>query len=209
MDRELTIELIRIAPTIIWILIACFLLIAYRRPIGEMLSRIGSIKAFGVEAQFAQAREQLINASQSYGSGWDENEVKAVIQRADRIRDWLDGSRILWVDDHYLANATIYRFLNAYGVMIDGASTTDEAFTALRWAADAYEVIVSDMVRGQDTLAGIKLIEGMKAEGIKKPVILFVAQLDPTKGTPPGAVAITDSPIELIHHIMNVIESSG
>src|SRR5689334_14562660 len=104
MDKDILVELIRISPTIIWTVIIVVLLLAYRRPIGEMLSRVGKVKAFGVEAEFQEARDQLIKASQSYDTKWDERELQTVIDRAERIRDWLNGSRVLWVDDLYLTN---------------------------------------------------------------------------------------------------------
>src|SRR5947208_6239181 len=207
MEKDNLIELIRIYPTLLWTLLVVLLLMAYRRPIGEMLSRLGKVKAFGVEAEFQEAREQLMKAAQTYDAKWDEMELHTLIDRADRIRDWLNGSRVLWVDDLYLANANIFRFLNSYGVVIDTVKTTEEALTALKWAGSAYEVVVSDMVRGDDPLAGIHLVEAMMREGIQKPVIFLVLQLDRSKGTPMGAIAITDNPLILLHNILNVIES--
>jgi hypothetical protein len=59
MDKEIAIELIRLIPAMSLILIVCLFLFVYRRAIGELLSRIGSVKAFGVEAVFAEARELL------------------------------------------------------------------------------------------------------------------------------------------------------
>ncbi len=207
MDKDVLVELIRIAPTFIGMAIVLIGLLIYRRPIVDLFARIGKVSAFGVEAEFAEAREQLIGAQQSYDANWDETKVRAVIERADRIRERLDTARVLWVDDHFLANANVFRFLNAYGMMIDSARTTDEALTALRWAGGAYEVVVSDMVRDGDPQAGITLLRRLDAEKITKPVLLFVAKLTPELGTPPGATAITDDPIKLIHSILNVIES--
>ena len=206
MDKEITIELIWIVPTLVWTLILILILWHYRRPLAELFSRVGRIKVLGVEAEFAQAREQLINASKSYDVTWKEEDLKGVIERADRIRDLLNGSRILWVDDYFLANATIFRFLNTYGVVIDSATTTEEALTALRWASGAYEVVVTDMVRQSDTEAGVHLIQTMNQENLNKPIIVFVAHFQPERGTPLGAVAITDNPIRLIHYILNVLE---
>src|SRR5262249_41945819 len=151
-------KLIEFGPSFLLILIITVFLYAYRGEIGKLISRVGSFKAFGVEAVFAEAREQLIQAYQSYQLGSDENAIKSVIERANRLQHFLQGSRILWVDDQFLANANIYRFLNSYGVVIDEAKTTDEAITALKWAGGAYEIVVSDMVRGENKTAGIELL---------------------------------------------------
>jgi hypothetical protein len=209
MENEIAIEIIRIVPTLVWTVILTLVLWHYRRPLAELFSRVGRIKVLGVEAEFAQAREQLINASKSYDAAWNEAELRGVIERADRIRDLLKGARILWVDDHFLANANIFRFLHTYDVVVDSAATTEEAMMALRWSGGAYEVVVTDMVRYEDNAAGIHLIQEMNTAGIQKPVIVFVARLDPERGTPTGALAITDSPITLIHHILNVVEMAS
>ncbi|MEO8393501.1 MAG: response regulator [Chloroflexota bacterium] len=208
MDPSISVALVGIIPQLVWTLLIVAAILRYRRPLGTMLSRISKIRLpGGVEAEFQDQREQLIKASESYAAHWNEDAIRGVIERAERIRDLLKGTRVLWVDDHFLANATIFRFLNAYGVMVDSAASTEEAITALRWASDAYEVVVTDMMRGEDPIAGLTLINQIQSESIVKPVLIFVARLDKTKGTPPGAVAITDSPIHLIHNIMNLVET--
>ncbi|NWF69650.1 MAG: response regulator [Chloroflexi bacterium] len=212
-DKDILIELIRIAPSLLVLLFFLLTLLFYHRPIGQLLDRIGSIKAFGVEAEFAAAREQLIGAAKSYQLTLNElggeDKVKQVIERADRIRDMLRGVRVLWVDDQYLANANIFRFLNAYGIIVDSARDTQEALTTLRWAAAAYEVVVTDIVRGSDHQAGLTLIRLIREEGIQTPILVFVLQPDPTKPIPIGARAITNNPLVLIHHILDVVESGG
>jgi CheY-like chemotaxis protein len=214
MSETILVEMIRASPS--WLLVVILLVFAVsnRRQLGDLISRIGSIKALGLEAEFAQARDQLVQASRSYDiQDVSPEELEPVIRRADRLRDLLTGARVLWVDDQPLANANIYRFLNSYGVVVDYARTTEETITALRWASGAFEVIVSDMVRVndpeagmRDAQAGLHLIQAMREQGINKPIILFVGHLDESKPTPLGARAITNRPDELIQHILDVIE---
>jgi CheY-like chemotaxis protein len=209
LDKDIAIELIRISPTILGIAILLVLLFHFRRQLSDMLSRVGHIKAFGVEAEFAQERKQLSNAAKSYGLTLNEADLNKVIERANRIKDLLTGSRIMWVDDRPLTNASIFRFLNTYGVVIDTATTTDEALDALEWASGAYDAIITDMVRDSGSTAGLDLLRGLKALKIEKPVLIFVAKLDTDKGVPPGATAITNNPIKLIHEFLSSLESSN
>lgn len=216
MSDPVTIAIIQTIPTAAVIIILGVVAFRYRKQFEELLARIGSIKAFGVEAEFAEAREQLLGASRAYNLSPNEKDVDVLVQRANRLKNLLHGARLLWVDDRPLTNANIYRFLNQYGVVIDTITNTEDALDTLRWAYSAYDVIITDMVRGNDTTAGITLIGGMKRlsedthiPSIMKPVIIFVAILDPTKDTPAGARLITDSPIKLIHEVINVLETSG
>src|SRR5690349_18689202 len=109
MEKDLAIELIRILPTVVLALIVGVLLVLYRSQVRELMAHIGSISAFGLKVELAQKRNQLVKASESYQFAADEEELQGVIRRAERIRDLLNGSRILWVDDQWLANANIYR----------------------------------------------------------------------------------------------------
>jgi CheY-like chemotaxis protein len=206
MEKEVAIEIVKIVPTVFALLIFFTLIVRYRRQLDNLLSRAGRIKAFGVEAEFAQVKDQLKNAAKSYNLTPNEAEFKKVIERASRLRDLLSNSRILWVDDRPLTNASIFRFLNNYGVVIDTTKSTEEALDALELASGAYDVVITDMVREGQTTAGLDLIRGMEERKIKKPVIIFVAQLDPDKGVPRGAEAITNSPITLIHEVMDALE---
>ena len=219
-ETAIVVKLIEIIPSILLLLIVLAILYYYRDEIQDVLKRVGSVKLFGLEAQFGNERDQLVKAAISYKmtdqlsqavasfstSPPPADVLNAVIQRADKMRDKLHGTRILWIDDHFLGNANIFRFLNAYGVTIDKASTTEEALSALKWASGAFEAVVTDMVRDGDETAGLKLIEGAKKLEVQNPILILVAKLDESLGTPIGARAITDSPIELIQQYMDILD---
>jgi CheY-like chemotaxis protein len=221
MDKDIVIALIGNLPSTIGIIALVGFLYLYRQQINDLLSRIGSIKAFGVEAQFAEGLEQLNNAVRSYGLTSNETELKKVFERANRTKQILSTSRILWVDERPLTNANIYRFLNIYGIVIDLARDTEEALGALRWAYHAYDVVVTDMVRHDQYSAGLDLIRGLKQlekereleikreQHENKPVLIFFARLDVEKGTPVGAEVITNNPVELIHRIIDCLERTN
>ncbi len=168
---------------------------------------------------FSEAKAELQNAIGSYITSYrqgkssiDEATLKSLLNRAERIKDLLRGSRILWVDDQPLANAAIFRFLNNYGVEIDCARTTDEAISALRWSASAYEVVVSDMKRDNDSQAGLDMLERIRKLKIEEnlntdiTVFIFLNEYDPSRGTPTGAKMITNRVDYLFKEIFSTIE---
>lgn len=186
-----------------------FVLFRIRGRLTDLLDRITKVGAFGVEAEFSEAREQLKDAILSYSPELyiEPKQLQAIIDRAIRLQAVLRGARILWVDDTPLANANIHRFLNEFGVVIDNTRETNEAVLALQYSSSAYEVVITDMVRGDNHQAGIELLQNIQAAGIEKAVIVFVGILDTDKPTPDGAIAITDKVDDLLTHIFNVIET--
>lgn len=212
MDKDILIELIRLLPTLLLIFVIILLLLIYRAQISELISRIGSVKAFGVEAEFQQAKQQLRQATASYNIiNVPEEKLTRIINRAERLAPILNEARILWVDDNFYSNATIVQFLEAYKIKIDDVETTAKALEVLQWASAAYDVIVSDMVRGNEQSAAYNLIDGMLQLNppVRKPVIIFVGNLNNTPVQYPDIVmGITNDPTKLINMIMDAIEHS-
>ena len=205
-------EFVRTLPNCLLVFLIVAFALAFRRHLSELVSRLTRFGAFGVEVEFGQqAKEQLRQAIHSYTPGdgiVDDAKLQAILKRAERLQDLLNGVRILWVDDYPFANANIHRFLNGFGVVIDNARDTKDALAAIEWASSAYEVVISDMNRDGNGRAGLDLIDGIRNLKSTKPVILFVANLNPDLGVPAGARTITDDVGELIHHIFDVIEQT-
>jgi len=213
-------EIIRILPNCILIFLIVALAFAYRRHLNNLFARLNHVGAFGVEVEFGEAKEQLRSAILSYkkdllgnlpdNEGVDEAKLHFLLNRAERMKDLLQGSRILWVDDQPLGNAAIFRFLNDYGVVIDLARTTKEALSALKWSANAYEVVVSDMVRDGNGRAGLDLVESVQGLNVGKTtdecivILLFVSRLD-NQVPPTGAAIITNRVDDLLETIFAVI----
>jgi CheY-like chemotaxis protein len=205
--NDIFIKFLDILPSIFWTILVASILYRYRLQIEEALKHLGSVKIFGIEAEFSQARQQdLKQAVKSYELTTNAEELTAVVDRANRLREKLFGSRMLWVDDNIYANANIFRFLNSYGVEIDKVASTEDALPALKWGSSAYDAIITDMKRGDEVDAGIQLIGIARTLDMKKPIIILVVELDENLGTPIGATAITDSPIQLIHYYMDVLD---
>ncbi len=215
-------ELIRILPQCSLILLIALVVLLFRRNLVDLLKGVSAFDGFGVKVEFADAKVQLRQAIYSYKNPLSAGGTSAlnparqipdeilvrIIQRAERSREILKGARILWVDDHPLSNASIFRFLNDYGIIIDTTSDTAEAVGAIKWATSAYELIVTDMVRFDNGTAGLDLISKVRELDPKKPIILFVLNLDKDRDTPVGATLITNDVADLITRILSIIEES-
>ncbi len=219
--NTLVAEFIKIFPNCVLIFLIILAAFIFRRRLRNLFDRLTHFGAFGVEVEFGEAKAQLRSAILTYKKDLlgnlpndvavDEAKLHWILNRAERTKDLLQGSSILWVDDQPLANAAIFRFLNDYGVVIDCARTTEEALGALKWSGNAYEVIISDMVRNGNGRAGLDLLDGVNVlnDG-KHPdtcivVLMFVYRLD-SKVPPVGSKIITNKVDELLEEIIAVIE---
>lgn len=79
--------------------------------------------------------------------------------------------RVLWVDDHPQNNAVETRYLEDRRIAVYHVASTEEALTLL--SMYEYGAVISDMGRGKRPLAGIDLLEAMRARGDRRPFVLY------------------------------------
>ncbi|KQP37392.1 response regulator transcription factor [Pseudorhodoferax sp. Leaf274] len=79
--------------------------------------------------------------------------------------------RVLWVDDNPRNNSYLIAALLERGVEVDTALTTDEGLA--RFAAQRYDVVVSDMGRPEGRTAGIDLVRKLRAQGTEVPLYIY------------------------------------
>ncbi len=97
---------------------------------------------------------------------------------------WLDNSkplqisepadtraRVLWVDDHPENNQVERKFLENQGVAVYNTRSTQDALILL--SMYQYDVVISDMGRQSDPLAGLKLVETMRRHGHETPFLMY------------------------------------
>lgn len=80
-------------------------------------------------------------------------------------------ARVLWVDDNPSNNEQEHQFLEQQKIGVYPVTTTKEALRLL--SLYEYEVVISDMGRQDDGLAGIKLLELMRANNMTTPFLLY------------------------------------
>jgi hypothetical protein len=172
----------------------------YRRR--DELSRLfSSVKLpGGFEFTF---RGQLETALEQRGRVLPEASRSKVLSRATRNAAVTQGARILWVDDDPERNLPERKLLRSLGIMIDLARSTDEGIDALGRAD--FDAAISNMSRAGRGDEGARFIERVPA-GLDLPVVLYILNLDPSRGTPRGAIGITNTPDGLVHLVLDALE---
>lgn len=84
--------------------------------------------------------------------------------------------RLLWVDDNPQNNIYEKRFFEDHRIAVHNVTGSVDAFRLL--AMYDYDVVISDMGRGEDRLAGIRLAEQMRARGDRTPLIIYTLRPD-------------------------------
>jgi CheY-like chemotaxis protein len=96
--------------------------------------------------------------------------IEAQLKRLNEQQELL-GVEILWVDDNPKNNAEEIRELTLAGATVTAVESTQHAISIL--ASRAFDVIISDMLRDDETAAGLDLLRGVQAIGLDVPVIIY------------------------------------
>lgn len=127
-----------------------------------------------------------------------------VSSRAERVAPIVQGARVLWVDDHPEGNINERAILESLKIRVDEVLTTEQALSNI--AQQKYDVVISDMRRGENPTEGLRFLQEMRRLGRLRPTIFYMRNLDREKGTPPYAFAVTNRPDHLIHYVFDIME---
>jgi len=206
---SVAIQLVKILPSILWLLLIVAILVLFYRPIcDELLPNLANLKAMGVELSFVRdsmnAAIELAEKSPQWKVEVSSRDKELALSRARQHVKVFRNARILWVDDHPENNRNELRMFRQLQADIDIATSTEKALDMLR--NDDYDLILSDMARDDKAMAGLEFLEQCRKESKSIPVIFYIGVLDPTKGVPPQAFGITNRPDELLHLTLDVLE---
>ena len=203
--------LIKIVPSVLWVLFSFVVLYKFFRPIREdILPHLKSFKAIGIEFSLVEKSiSQAIEFAQK-NEKWavkvTAEEEKQVLSRAMARHQLFKDARILWIDDCPANNKNEERMLMRLGSEIDYATSTEEADKLLAKTENKYRLIISDMERNGDAKAGLRYLEQYRLRHNPLPFIFYLGSLDKDKALPRGAFGLTNSPAELLHLILDALE---
>lgn len=89
------------------------------------------------------------------------------------------AGRILWVDDHPQNNQQELQFMQQHNLAVYQATTTEDALMLL--SMYQYDVVISDMGRQDQPLAGLKLLESMRLSNNNTPFFFYTILLSENK----------------------------
>lgn len=125
------------------------------------------------------------------------------LRRAELAEKVLRGGRLLWVDDRPEHNAWERELFRSLGVVVVSAESTRSALACLQ--TDAFDVVVSDIARDEESGDGIEGARAMHRARPSLPVVFYVESLTSTQ-IPEPASGITNDPNELLHLVLDRLE---
>ena len=119
--------------------------------------------------------------------------------------------KILWVDDFPSNNKSIMDIYRNLGVQFDIAIDNEGAHEFLK--SNNYNLVISDIGRYSQNMAGISLIKNIKQMSLnpKPPIVVYASQkaisMYGSLARGEGALYVTDSAKDLIMAINQIISS--
>lgn len=202
-----------------WLASLAFITVAWWR------GRIAGLRVFGAEVTLQQ-REAVVAASRAVRQhGFDDEarksgqrarsstaeleKIKAVIERAFRpeVQANMLGKAILWADDNPANNESEVIALRKMGLTVTQVLSTADALDAL--VRHPFDLVISDLGRGADQMAGYQLLDAIRARGDKIPFLLYAAggslPEHNAQARSRSALGSTDYPHELFEHVVSVL----
>lgn len=188
-----------------WLLGAILLTIAWRR---------NTIRSFTVGPVNFHMQEAAIEATATAARDWqskmpiktvDISRIRRTVGRAfsPELADNLTGKSILWVDDNPRNNELAVRALRKFRLNIEQATGTQSALELMR--TRHFDLVISDMGRGENMLAGYELLEAIRSKDIDIPFLIFSGSDKPEhrrEAMDRGAQLSTNSIIELLDYVI-------
>lgn len=205
-------ELIKILPDMAWLLFWAILITLFYKPIRyQLIPKLSNLSMLGVKMSFIkesiEAAVELGKKSPQWQVVVPTKDKERVEQRAKKCLAQLQGGQILWVDDHPENNVNERRMFRQLKMDVDSVHSTEEALEML--TRSNYDIVLSDIPRGQDTLAGLdflqRYVDSLKDQA-PLPVIFYIGDIDQSKGVPGYAFGLTQRPDELLHLVIDAME---
>ncbi len=210
LTEPVLIELVKILPSVFWLIVAIIVVAIFYRPIrNQLLPLVTGLKIGGIECSFVREGIQAAVALAQKHKNWQvqvsEEAASLVMERAARNLGRLQRAKILWVDDGPENNFNEIKMLHQLRTDVETAKSTEEAL-ALIDEKKAYDIVLSDLKRGDDATAGLTMLSKLKDSHPALPVIFYVGEFAPERGLPPFAFGLTNRPDELLHLILDILE---
>lgn len=211
LDQAIWIEIIRITPSLLWLALACgVLLLVYEPVMQHLLPYVSSVKIGNIEVvlnRFGQLLERVIEIADK-NPQWHvqvpEEDKERVIHRIRRNWDVLQGSRILIFDDRPDTLVNEIRMLQQLEMDVEVVTLTSDALARLQ--SGHFDLLVSDIARPEGQSNGIATLQTLHDHYPGLPAIFYIGNFNAKDGVPAGAFGITNRPDELVHLVLDILE---
>lgn len=195
---------VKALPVLIFVIFA----LAYRTELSSMLRTTGRFEGFGVKWERSGFTETLVAATLGKlktGPVPQQGQTDALYNRLNLAAKYLDGKRVLWVDDKPENNFDLRKILTRYGLSVDIAVNNSEAQE--RMGRHDYMVIISDygrldaaMTNGGD---GGTLAKWVSTNRYDAPFLFYTASIPSQQECVDNAL-LTNKPIELLDKVAQI-----
>ena len=120
------------------------------------------------------------------------------------------GKSILWVDDNPANNLFAVRALRKLNLDVEQTTSTEAAIAAIE--RRSFDLVISDMGRGQDMRAGYDLLKQIRDRGSQVPFFIFAGSDRPEfrrEAATQGAQLSTNDMLELIDQVVKYLGAQG
>ena len=140
--------------------------------------------------------------------------IEEAIQELSNLGDLKEKAaliKILWVDDFPSNNKSIMDIYKNLGVQFDIAIDNESAYEFLK--KNTYNLVITDMGRHSENMAGISLIKNIKQMpiNIKPPVIFYASEksisMYGSLARGEGALYVTSSAKDLVMSVNQIISA--
>ena len=167
-------ELVKLIPSILWFFLVAVLIWIFYKPIrDDLLPHLIGFKAAGVELSFIKdsidAAIELAEKFPKWKVEIPSIDKERALKRARQHLKVFREAQLLWVDDHPEYNLNERSMFRQLGAEIDVAKCSEESLAMLK--DHGYDVIISDVARGNESSAGLKFLEEFRKQNKTTPVI--------------------------------------
>lgn len=145
-----------------------------------------------------QVESQLEAAVATTGKGRGEDSARARLTTTQEIK----AARVLWVDDHPDSIVEESLMLASLGFAITQTTSTE---TALRYLVQgSYEMLITDLGRGDDPEAGLDLLERLPRNNGEMVSLVYTMDAGErgARAMDLGAIAVTETPGDLLDAVL-------
>jgi hypothetical protein len=194
-------EIIQAVLDVGWLVLVAGALWFARDHIKDLLPRLESANVAGFGFTFHAVDRTLVDLAQDRKIEMAPSARRRIFDRARRLAKRLRRTQLLWVDPNPGGNVRERGLLRDLGVYVDLATSNDEAM--LRFLETPYDLVISNIKRSTGE-SGLALPDRLAQADPRHPPVIFYV-LNP-KGTPHGAVGITNRPDTLMDLILDCLE---
>jgi CheY-like chemotaxis protein len=138
----------------------------------------------------------------------DLDEIRKTVGRAflPEVASKLVGRAVLWVDDNPHHNTYEAIALRMIGLVVQQVTSTEAALEALK--GEMFNLVISDMGRGSDKLAGYVLLDAIRSLGNPIPFIIYSssdAEEHKREAQRRGAQGSTNDPRDLLAMVIAIL----